>query len=207
MKSARLTFPAPPLVVDAGPGGWSSPSAMPSAVPSSLPSLIDLLMDLSEWPKDHGIRVRRAGRQTSLTACRVATSRHVIEILFDPSTGRYECTNCQSAGVDLPPSVQGESDGGFVRAGVRGLTAAAATALLQGALALLEIWPHGLPPAEATGPARGNGNGNGNGNDNGDGDGDGNDNDNDNGNGAPKDHDGIAAPSAAGRGVRRKPAV
>lgn len=175
MKSGRLTFPTPPLAVDAGPAGWPSPSALPSA----LPSLIDLLMDLSDWPKDHGIRVRRVGRQASLTACRVATSRHVIEILFDPSTGRYECTNCQSADFDLPPSVQGESDGGFVRAVVRGLTAAAAAALLQGALALLEIWPHGVPPAEATGLAL--------------------DNDNHN--------DGIAAPSAAVRAVWRKPSV
>ena len=145
MKPGRLTFPAPPLADDVGPGGWTPSSA--------LTSLIDLLMDLGDWPADHGIRVRSAGRRAPLTYGRVATSRHVIEILFDPSTGRYECTNCQSAEFDLSTPIQGGSDGGFVRAVVRGLTAAAATALLQGALALLESWPHGAPSADATGLA------------------------------------------------------
>ncbi|RZI57889.1 MAG: hypothetical protein EOP37_18235 [Rubrivivax sp.] len=111
--------------------------------PTGLPSLIELLMGLGDWPQDHGILVRSTRHHAPLAYARIATSRHVVEILFDPETGRYVCTNCQSTGFDLPASVETASEGSFVGAVIRGLTAAAATTLLQGASAVLALWPDG----------------------------------------------------------------
>ncbi|ANH67047.1 hypothetical protein [Mitsuaria sp. 7] len=131
MKPGTLTFQIPPNAADAGG----------PALPTALPSLIRLLMGLTEWPEDHGIRVRGRGQRAPLVYARVALSRHVVEILFDPATGRFECTNCQATGFDLPPSIPDDPRSGFITAVMRGLTAAAATALLQGATVLLQSWP------------------------------------------------------------------
>ncbi len=119
MKPGALTFPMPPLTAD--PVG--------AALPAALPSLIRQLTGLADWPEDHGIRVRLRGQYTPLVYARVATSRHVVEILFDPSTGHYECTNCQTIDFMLPTSIPDEAQGSFVVAVIRGLSAAAATAL------------------------------------------------------------------------------
>jgi hypothetical protein len=129
MKPGTLTFSIPPITAD--PGG--------SALPPNVPSLIRLLMGLDDWPDGHEIRVSGHRRRAPLVHGRVATSKHVIDILFDPSTGRYECTNCQSTAFDLP-WVQADAEGGFIAAVMRGLTATAAMALLEGARLPLAIW-------------------------------------------------------------------
>jgi hypothetical protein len=144
MKPGALTFPMPPLTAD--PVG--------AALPAALPSLIRQLTGLADWPEDHGIRVRQRGQYAPLVYARVATSRHVVEILFDPSTGQYECTNSQAIDVALPMSIPDEAQGSFVVAVIRGLSAAAATALLHAAIALLEpCWPHWAAIADAGGVA------------------------------------------------------
>lgn len=139
MKPGTLTFPMPSSPADSGG----------SPLPAALPSLIRLLMGLGGWPDDHGIRVCSPGRRAPLVHARVATSRRVVEILFDPSTGRYECINCQAPDFDLPPAIPKDAQGGFVVAVIRGLTAAAATALLEGATALLSPWPQWAAVADA----------------------------------------------------------
>ncbi len=138
MKPGPLTFP---MALIAPEGAGVAPSA-------GLTSLIRLLMGLDDWPEDHGILVRSTRHPAPLAYARLATSRHVIEILFDPETGRYDCMNCQSTGFDLPTTIEAESEGRFIGAVVRGLTATAAAALLQGAMALLEGWSDCAPTVD-----------------------------------------------------------
>ncbi|OWQ45813.1 hypothetical protein CDL60_18315 [Roseateles noduli] len=139
MKPGPLTFPMVPICPE-GTGAASS---------AGLTSLIRLLMGLDDWPEDHGILVHSRRHRAPLAYARVATSRHVVEILFDPETGRYDCMNCQSIGVDLPAAIATEPEGRFIGAVIRGLTAAAAAALLQGAMAVLERWADWASAADA----------------------------------------------------------
>lgn len=130
MKPGPLTFPMAPI----------APQGVGAMTSAGLTSLIRLLMGLDDWPEDHGILVRSKRHRLPLAYARVATSRHVVEILFDPETGRYDCMNCQSTGFDLPPEINSDAGRSFVGAVIRGLTAAAAAALLHGAMALLGRW-------------------------------------------------------------------
>lgn len=105
--------------------------------------LLQLLMGLDGWPQDHDVRIHGGrARGPLLVRARATTQKHVIDIVFDAETGRYLCTNCQSDGIDLPPPLDEAFADGLGNAVTRGLTLAAATALFQGACAMVSLWPH-----------------------------------------------------------------
>ncbi|WP_423600640.1 hypothetical protein [Roseateles sp. MS654] len=119
----------------AAPG---APGVMPRPVSMQLLAVIGrILVGLDGWPEGHQIKVKGAG----LTFGVVRTPTHVIEILFDPSTGRFDCTSCQSSAADLPPHLaDAATSGEFVGAVLTGLSRLAVATLLTASPVLLTLW-------------------------------------------------------------------
>ncbi|OWQ91938.1 hypothetical protein CDN99_06110 [Roseateles aquatilis] len=119
---------------------------LPDPLPAAVASIADALLGLLGWPEDVAIQVS-VPCQAPLHYARVRTPRHLIEIIFNPTTGRFDCTSCQAVPLELPPG--SASDGGFLRAVLQGLAGATATALLQASPFLIEPWENWALAQEA----------------------------------------------------------